>query len=335
MTYRAFQPERRQRRRRWPMIVLTLLLVVVAIAFLVSRETEQRGTVEFFAAADEASLIHAEAATKLGSTLAQLGPALSRQEVTRRLEEATISAAEADALLDIDAPPSVGNLYGHLTVASHSWAQGSSEVERVVLGMMDGDIVQGGEQQLEAALDLLRVGDTAYALFLEGVDGFDGDVVVPSFERIAYIDTETFDPLAFDAQSLALRIGAAYNLAPQHDLSVSGSTDPTPVGDREGVPLVPFSDSLVLNIIVSNAGNEDESAIPVEVSVLDVDTGSVTTDRATIDQLAAGASTTVTFAELPFAPGGLFQVTASATIPNDMNPENDMWTLTFIWNDES
>ena len=148
MTYRAFQPERRRRRRRWPMIVLTLLLAVAAIAFLVSRDTEQRGTVEFFAAADEASTIHADAAAKLGSTLAQLGPALSRQEVTRRLEEVSAAASEADALLDIEVPPSVGNLYGHLTVASDSWASGSAEVERVILGMMDGDIVQGADRIL-------------------------------------------------------------------------------------------------------------------------------------------------------------------------------------------
>ena len=335
MTYRAFQPERRHRRRRWLMIVLILLLVVAAIGFLVSRQTEQRGTVEFFAAADEATALHADAAESFGSTLSQLGPALSRQEVTRRLEEISSRAAEADALLAVDVPPSVGALHGHLTVASDSWTRGVSDLERVILGMIDGEIVQGAEQALESGLDLLRVGDTAYALFLEDLDGFETDLSLPDFEPIAYVDTSAFDPLVFDAQALALRIAAAYNLAPKHDLSVTGATDPEPIGDREGVPLVPFSDSLTLNVIVSNEGNEEETAIPLEVVVVDVETGDVTGERATIDVLAAGASTTISFTDLSFSPGGLYQVTATATIPNDMNADNDIWKLTFAWNAES
>ena len=317
------------------MIVLTLLLVIVAIGFLVSRQTEQRGTVEFFAAADEATSIHADAAAELGSTLSQLGPALSRQEVTRSLEDITAQAAEADALLDIEVPPRVGNLYGHLSVASASWATGAADLERVVLGIMDEEITQGAEQQLQTALDVLRVGDAAYAMFLADVAVFESDLTIPDFEPIHYIDTETYGALTYDAQNLALRIAAAYNLAPQHDLSVTGATDPEPVGDREGIPVVPFSDALVVNVVVSNIGNEEETSIPVSLSLVDVETGEVSSEDATIDSLAAGASTTVTFADLPVVPGGLYQVTASATIPNDMNPDNDTWTLTFFWNAES
>lgn len=317
------------------MIVLTLLLIVAAIGFLVSRQTEQRGTVEFFAAADEATALHSDAAEIFGSTISQLGPALSRQEVTRRLEEISSTAAEADALLVEEVPPSVGALHGYLTVASDSWMRGVADLETVILGIMDGEIVQGAEQQLQDGLDLLRVGDTSYALYLEGLDGFETELTLPDFESIAYVDTASFDPLVFDAQTLALRIAAAYNLAPQHDLSVSGGTDPEPIGDREGIPLVPFSDSLALNVIVSNEGNEEETAIPVEVTIVDVESGESTSERATVNALAAGASTTVTFTDLPFVPGGLYQATATATIPNDMNPDNDTWTLTFAWNAES
>ena len=97
--------------------------------------------------------------------------------------------------------------------------------------------------------------------------------------------------------------------------------------------MLPFSEAVVVSVIVSNAGNEDETAIPVEIAVLDVDSGSVTTERSTIDLLTAGASTTVVFDNLPFVPGGLYQVTASATIPNDMDEDNNVWTITFTWND--
>ena len=41
--------------------------------------------------------------------------------------------------------------------------------------------------------------------------------------------------------------------------TLTGATDPVAVGDREGIPVLPFGDSVLINVIVSNEGNEDES----------------------------------------------------------------------------
>ncbi len=335
MAYRAYQPDRGRRRRRLLLIAVTIVLVVAAIVLLVSRQTEERGTTEFFAAADEASNLHAEASALLTDTLEEVGPLLSRQEVTRRLSEVVATAREGDALLDVEVPTVIGAAYGSLASASAAWVSGTEEVERVLMGIMDGVIVNAAEVELQRAIDILRVGDVGYELFLDQVASLPEDVVAPSFEVVAYAAPDPDDPGTFDALGLTLRIQGAYNLSPRHDVTVIGSIDPPPVGDRGGIPLVPFSDVLTVNAVVSNLGNEEESAVSVVLDLLDVDTGAASSFPQQVETLAAGASTTVAFSDLGVVPGGLYQATLSVTIPDDVAPDNDTWTMTFIWNGES
>jgi hypothetical protein len=335
MAYRAYQPDRGRRRRRLLLIAVTIILVVAAIAFVVSRQTEERGTADFFAAADEASALHAEASALLTDTLAEIGPLLSRQEVTRRLSDVVATAKEADALLDLEVPSVTGAAYGSLASASAAWVSGTEEVERVITGIMDGVIVNAAEVQLQGSIDQLRVGDVGYELFRDEVARLPEDVAPPPFDVVAYSAPVPDDPGLYDALALTLRIQGAYNLAPRHDVTVIGSIDPPPVGERGGIPLVPFSDSVTVSAIVSNLGNEDESAVSVVLDVLNVDTGEESSFPQQAEALVAGASTTVAFTDLGIAPGGLYQVTLSVRIPDDVDTSNDTWTMTFIWNGES
>ncbi len=48
MAYRAYRSDRGFRRRRWLLILVSFVAIISVIAFLVSRQTEQRGAVEFF-----------------------------------------------------------------------------------------------------------------------------------------------------------------------------------------------------------------------------------------------------------------------------------------------
>jgi len=335
MAYRAYQPDRFRTWRRRLLIVLTLIAVAAVVAFLVSRQTEQRGTVEFFAAADESSMLHAEASASLEATLSQIGPLLTRPEVTRRLADVTAKAAEADALLAIEVPSSIGNIYGPMATASASWAEGAVDLERVILGIMDGVVVDESDQAVQAALDLLRVGDAAHGLFRDSLVGAPEDVVVPEIEPVNYINPDASDPVLYDAVLLSLRVSAAYNLTPIHDVGVQGMTDPEPVGDRDGIPLVPFGDSLSIQAVVTNVGNESQTGIDVALELVSAASGETHSDSITVAELDAFASTTVLFADLPVDPGGLYQVTVTATIAEDNNAENDEWTLTFDWNGDS
>ena len=334
MAYRAYRSDRRYRRRRWLLIVVSLVSIVALVAFLVSRQTEQRGAVEFFAAADESSDLHSSASAELESALASIG-VIDRQDLTRRLQSVEDTAAEADALLGSDVPPRIGASYGTMTTASASWTDGTSDVNETIIAIMDGVLVEGAQNQLQAALDQLRVGDAAYSLFLDSLAEAPDDIDVTAFSSVRYINPDTQDPLLYDAQTLVLRITSSYVLSPHHDVAVSGTTIPEPVSESGGIPVVPFSASIDVQAVISNIGNEDEPSVDVSLEVFDIDTGAVVTDSQIVTDLGAESSTTVVFSNVDIAPGGLYQVKVTATIDEDIDPDNDEWEMTFIWRAES
>ena len=315
--------------------MLTLVALVAVIAFLVSRQTEQRGTVEFYAAADESAATHASAAASLQSTLERLGPLMTRQELTTSLADITEKAAEADAMLDLEVPSTVGNAYGTMTTASASWSTGTAEFERVIIGIMDGEIVTGAELRVQAAIDTLRVGDVGYEMFQQAAAEQTTDVTLPVFEGVRYVDPVPDQPLLYDAQNIILKVQSAYNLAPRHNVAVVGTTDPEPVGDRGGVPVVPFAETIGIRAVVSNLGNEVETDVEVVLTLFAVDAGTTESMTRTIDSLAGGSSTTVAFDDLGIAPGGLYEATVTVRIATDNDLDDNVWSFTFIWNEES
>jgi hypothetical protein len=334
MAYPPYRSDRRSKVRRWLLIAFSLVVIIALIAVIASRQTEQRGTAEFFTAADEAAGIHEVSSVAFGETLASIG-VMTRQDLTRRLSQIVEAASEADALMDIGAPSSIGSSYGTFITSTASWLDGATEVERVILGIMDGAIVETAVADLQRSLDQLRVGDVAYGRFTDSLVETPNSAEIPDFQPIEYIALEESDPLRFNATNLVLRIQSAYSLSPHRDVSVSGMTDPEPVGERAGVPIIPFADKIGINALVTNAGNEDEGKITVDLEVFEVNADVVVTRTEVVDDLAAGASTTVLFDDLEIAAGGLFQAKLTVTVSGDINAENDVWELVFIWNAES
>ncbi len=334
MAYPPYRPDRRSKARRWLLIAFSVSVIIALIAVVASRQTEQRSTVEFFSAAQQVSSIHEASSVIFGETLASIG-VVTRQDLMRRLESVVEAATEANALMTIDVPPSIGPSYGTMVTATASWLEGAREADRVIVGIMDGEIVDTAVDQLQASLDLLRVGDVAYAQFRESLIDFPEDADLPSFPSIVYIARQEADPLRFNATNLVLRIQSAYSLSPHRDVSVTGMIEPTPVGDRAGVPIVPFSDAIAINALVTNAGNEDEGKIAVDLEVFEINSDVVVTRSSVVDGLAAGASTTVLFDNLEITAGGLYQAKLTVTIDEDIDAENNVWELVFIWNAES
>jgi len=336
MDYPSYQSGRRPRSRRWLLVALSLTVVVVLIVLLASRQTDQRGTVEFFGAAEQATVLQESAAQTFGQTLASIG-VVSRQDLTRRLDSVVEESAEAEALIAAveNIPSDIGGAYGTMVTASSSWTAGAREVNRVVVGIMDGEIVETAVPDLQNALSLLSVGDTRYGLFLESVAESPEMVEAVEFPPIRYIDPTPADPFRFNATNLVLRIQAAYGLAPHNDVSISGTTDPAAVGAQDGIPVVPFSDSLAIIALITNEGNEPETEVGVRLDVVNVDTGDIVSNSETIAQLDVGTSTTVIFDAIEIEPGGLYQAILTARINGDIDTTNNEWTMTFFWNADS
>jgi hypothetical protein len=336
MAYPPYQSQRRSKPRRWLLIALSLTVVVVLIVFLASRQTDQRGTVEFFAAAQEAAMIEESAAQTFDQALASIG-VVSRQDLTQRLESIVDKTVEASGLITAveQVPSDVGSEYGTMLTASTSWETGAEEADRVIIGIMDGEIVETAVAELQHALDLLGVGDTAYELYLSSVEEMPEVVEATSFPSVRFVDPDPDDPGRYNTTNLVLRIQSAYSLAPHHDASISGRTDPGAVGDRDGIPVVPFSDAIALIALITNEGNEPEAGVGVSLTVVNVDTGEVVSRSEVATQLDPGTSTTVRFDAMEIEPGGLYQANLTARINGDIDLTNNDWTMTFIWNAES
>lgn len=334
MPYRPYRSDRRLKRRRWLLIILTTLVVIAAIAYLVSRETEQRSAVEFLAAADQSADLHAEAAAELEGALASIG-VVTKQEFSDRLTTVVENATQANDLLTVEIPASVAAPYGAIVTASNAWVTGVTDLQTAIDRMMNRDIGDEAVTQLRTALDMLRVGDLAYGLFLDSVaEPIEGATAV-SFSPVKYIDPEAQNPLLYHPLTLALKIGSSYELAPRHDISVIGQFEPEPVGDRGGVPLVPYSETISLTAVVTNAGNEEEADFDVVLEIFDADLDTTETFTLPIATLSPGGSASVTFADLPITPGSLYQVTLTATIPDDGRPEDNVWMTSLIRNEET
>ena len=336
MAYPPHKSARRSKSRRWLLIAISLTVVVVLIVLLASRQTDQRGTVEFFGAAQEATVLQESAAQTFGQALASIG-VVSRQDLTQRLETVIEKTVEAEHMITTveNVPFDTGSAFGTMLTASTSWTTGAADAERVMVGIMDGEIVETAVPELQRVLDLLGVGDVSYELYLESVAAMVDVAQDVSFPAIRFVDPDPDDPARFNATNLVLRIQAAYGLAPHRDVSIAGRTDPGAVGDRDGIPVVPFSDSLSIIALVTNEGNEPETGVDVSLGVINVDTGDVVTRSEVIPQLDVGNSTTIRFDDIEIEPGGLYQANLTARINGDIDPENNEWTMTFIWNAES
>jgi len=336
MAYSPYQSERRFTLRRRLLIALSLTVIVVLIMFLASRQTDQRGTVAFFGAAEEATVLQESAAQSFSLALSSIGVA-SRQDLTRRLESVVDQTVEAENTISAveKVPSDIGAVYGTMRTASASWTKGGKELERVIVGIMDGEIVEKAVPELEHALELFAVGDAAYELFTATVEESSDLVQDVSFPSIRFIDPSEADPFRFNPTNLVLRIQGAYGLAPHHDVSVQGATDPAAIGNRDGWPVVPFSDSIAITALVTNVGNEPEVDVDVALKVVNVKTNEVVSRSQVIPALDVGSSTTVSFDAIEVQPGGLYQANLTVSIDGDIDLTNDNWTMTFLWNAES
>ena len=327
MPYRPYRSDRRHRRRRWLLIVLTAIAVITVIAYLVSRDTEKRSAGEFFAAADQATDLHREASADLEGALASIG-VTSKPELEARLTRIVTMATSADELLDVDPPVTASASYATMSTASAAWLAGVTGLRTELVGLMNNGADDEAVARIRSAVQLLGVGDVAYAQFLESVeDSRVEGLGAVTFEPVIYVNREAQDPLLYDPLNLALRINSSYELAPRHDVGVVGQTEPEPVGDRGGVPLVPFSEAFGVTAIVTNNGNEVESALSVELEVLNAGTSESSTLKLSIDQIDPGASASITFFDVQIDPGTLYQLKLTVTIPEDGKPDNNTWVM--------
>jgi hypothetical protein len=189
MAFSDYSPPRRSRRRRNVAVIITLLIVVGVVALAVAYRTERRESIDYLATAEEVAIAHAEMAERLGSALQGLGGE-DRPALLQRLETLAADANEARRTLGaavVTRP--VAEVSGLMTAAVHSWDDGIAALDDAIIAVLDaeqGDL--SGEDELEAAFDLLRLGDRAYLSVLEEVSQLDPEIVPAPFPEVSYVE---------------------------------------------------------------------------------------------------------------------------------------------------
>ncbi|RPI21895.1 MAG: hypothetical protein EHM57_06035 [Actinobacteria bacterium] len=318
-------------------MALILLIVVSVVALAVRRRTEQRGVTDYLAVAEEVANTESSVADGLADLVANVST-VARPEMMSRLAMLTSEAVAAErSLREVDVPAAAAVAHGYLMVAVGSWGRALDSLDEAMVGILDAPEDDPDASLLLAqSLDHLRVGDAAYAGFLAAVAEMDPDLVTRDFHAFAFDGLE--GDQGYDPDLLTARLRSVFRLGSEHDVSVTGLTDPEPVAFREGdgIPVIPFSEGFAVRVVVANEGNEPELDVAVTFALTPADGGSDgVTFEETIALLEPQKATTLTFDGFDLRPGGLYEVVATAMVGDDGDAENNTWTMVFYRNEDA
>jgi hypothetical protein len=334
MAYPPFADDRRSRRRR---IILTLVavgMVLTVVALAVRYRTERRESVDYLALADEVAGEHADIAAALDdlfATLSEMDRPTVLQRVTMLSDEAVELKHEVE---DAAVPRAVAAVHGTLLVAVSAWSDALDDLGDAMVSVLDAapdDPV--GEDALDAVFDDLRLGDEAYALFLDAIDRLDPELVTVEFPPVAYAPggDEVLNGQAFSEHIRRLRL-----LSEDRDVAVSLKVDPEPASETGGVSVVPASGDFVVTAVVSNPGNVSIEQISVKFTLSETSSSAEPyVENRAFPALSAGESTSAVFSEVPIEAGTVYELKVEVSLAEpDVNTDNNSARLVFQRNPE-
>jgi hypothetical protein len=323
--------EVRRRRRRRVLAAAVGLVAILAVAYAVTRwQSDRQVSREYLDQAVEFADGEAELAGRLADLvdrLEQIGRPGMVTILDELREESGVLAAD---LREAGEPPgelASGDLYLH--IAAGRWEGGIASLRRGLLALSASAADEDGRDWLQQGLMDLRVGDTAYAGFLEILGGVDTSGLGRDFPEVAFVVAA--DEARYDAGGLAQRLVATPGLEATQNLAVADlRLDPAPVGEQMGLPVVPLSESLGVEVTVANRGTARVASGEVALDLISQD-GSIYQESQPLGVMEPGAATTVGFADLPVEPGKLYEIVVSL-VGGDDNPLDDEVSFTFIRN---
>ncbi len=338
LAHQVYSTYPRRRRRRGALLALVLVSIVAVVLIAAgSLRSDTRATVAYLEAARSVALEHADLSVEFQEQVILELQSLDRDRLMTLMTQIVETARNASALLEtVEVPAAAAGTDAALTLALTSWEAGLSGFEGALLAVVDnpGSVVAIGD--LADVLVELEVGDRAYIRFAEAADALRGeaDVEIGEYPDVEYL-TVSLSSLTY-ADRLAGIADRSPGLALARDLAIATvRSEPEETGGvTDGVPVLPNTDTLLVQVVVVNQGNRDEQDVTVSLLLQDSEATVLEERSEDLVLLEAGGSVTVEFADLPVAAGEKLLATIAVTpVEGEVDTDNNRREFPFFVNE--
>ncbi len=321
----------RRGRRLWLFLLLAVTIGMIAIA--IGMRSERRQVAAYLDMAKQVAESEQEMSIALGELFRSLGN-LDRPDILDRLVELDQRGADIRAQLrEAEVPGPVSEVHGFLTVAASAWGDAVAALDEAFVMSLDEPEEREGPDMFDAAFELLEVGDRAYLGFEAAIAKLDPETVTYTYPDVRYVADDT--EFVYQTNYVTGRLSGLVALSERHDITVAGAMSPEPVGERNGFPVIPFTETVSIQAVITNTGNETETQVPVILELTTISGDDLIVEQSMVEMLEPDAATTLTFSDIAVAPGVIYEVVVRAQLAGDADIANDSWNQPFIVNDPS
>ncbi len=325
-----YSPPRRRRRGIWLLALLSV--IVLAVVLVGSLRSERRVLAGYIDTVQQSAAAVAASAVEFVDLTDRLA-AVDRQEFITTMARIRANSGAAGTLLEsVEVPSDALAAHARMQLAHSSWSLGLDLVEGAALAAADDPVAETPAALIDQATIELAVGDRAYEAAIDELLELEdsADVEIPTYPAVA------FSP---DGGAVGLLTAArtSTGLTLRRDLAVSSVTfDPRVLGETEtGAGIVPYTTRLIVNVTVTNQGNEPLSDIPVQVLLASDRSGTGNSESVIVERLQPAEATSLEFL-FEVLPIVNYEIVVNVgPAAGEFDIDNNLYRLPFVVNEES
>jgi hypothetical protein len=292
------QPRRHRRRLAIPVI----LSLVVGFGLLLAVTAGDDATPLYSEELRKASVELSLKAEVYRNTLLVMGTT-DRASLDETTSAVLATMAEANALLDqVPEDPAYSGPVALLKLSLEQWIAGIEGLRTEILAVADGVDAPLAEVRLLNSLIDAKAGDRLFRAFVEAMGRAEVTPPVSPFPNVEFVPVQV-DMGALSGAFFVAASNPASPLKLRAELALTQVlTVPELIINTDGGLVVTDTNVLTVKTVVSNRGNAVTEPIVLLLTLLEG--GSVIAERrVTVEPVAPGAQTTVTFEDLAVVPG--------------------------------
>ncbi len=285
-----FSRPRRRRRGLW--LLAAVSVAVVVIVLVTSLRSERRVLAGYLDTARQSAAAAASSSTEFLEITDRL-ESIDRQEFITAMARIRATAGGAGTLIDsAEVPGDALDANARLQLAHSTWLVGLELLEGATLAAADDPSDEIAADVIGRAVLELSVGDRAYEAAVEALLALEADT---NIARAGY-PVVVFTP-AMGAAGLVSAARTSTGLGVRRDLAISAvGFEPRMLSETNaGIGVLPFTDRLIVNVTLTNQGNQPVADIPVQIVLSSDRTGTARTESLTIERLQPAEATSVEF----------------------------------------